>query len=215
MIGRTCWLIRSIAMSFRSCVYLSKACSIVETSVLASTTKKFFCESGGCVTCCFSEIRWKIDSLRHAESYSDSSQQQTGHGVLHQGKLWSVNLSHGVGDRVCTSSPMTARKCRSLYDKLSAVIFTRWSMFWSTKKNPTNALSGIPRDYARLFTAQYISFEYKQKASSNAYNKCIISYFYIPCDVPCKIQNVDVRTNVKPRWWGSKFAESWIRRFAK
>lgn len=51
-----------------------------------------------------------------------------------------------------------------------------------------------------LFTAQYISFEYKQKASSNAYNKCIISYFYIPCDVPCKIQNVDVRTNVKPRW---------------
>lgn len=134
MIGRTCWLIRSIAMSFRSCVYLSKACSIVETSVLASTTKKFFCESGGCVTCCLSEIRWKINSLRHAKSYPDSSQQQTGHGVLHQGKLWRVNLSHGVGDRVCTSSPMTARKCRSLYDKLSAVIFTRWSMFWSKKE---------------------------------------------------------------------------------
>lgn len=50
-------------MSFRSCVYLSKACSIVETSVLASTTKKFFCDSGGCVTCCLSEIRWKVTDL--------------------------------------------------------------------------------------------------------------------------------------------------------
>ena len=48
---RTCWLISNIAMSFLWCVYLSKACSMVEVSVLASTTRKFFWASGGCVTC--------------------------------------------------------------------------------------------------------------------------------------------------------------------
>lgn len=152
-------------MSFRSCVYLSKACSIVGTSVFASTTKKFFCESGGCVTCCSSEIRWKINSLRHATSYPDSSQQQTGHGVLHQGELWSVNLSPGVGDRVCTSSPMTARNCRSLYDKLSAAIFTRWIMFCSTTEIFYRALCrstmpGIPRDYSRPNGAVYCTWHF-------------------------------------------------------
>lgn len=80
------------------------------------------------------------------------------------------------------------------------------------KPNCIDTLPGIPRDRMLapigLFSAQDNSFEYKQKASSNAYNKCIISYFYILCDVSCKIQNVDVRTNVKPRWRGSKFAES-------
>ena len=40
-----------MAISFRSLVKRSKACSIVEVSVFGSTTKKFFCASGGGVTC--------------------------------------------------------------------------------------------------------------------------------------------------------------------
>ena len=47
----TCWLINKIPMSFLSDVNLSKASSIAALSVLLSTTKKFFCESGGAVTC--------------------------------------------------------------------------------------------------------------------------------------------------------------------
>jgi hypothetical protein len=39
-------------MSLRSLVYRSNACSMAEVSVLWSTTRKFFCASGGGVTCC-------------------------------------------------------------------------------------------------------------------------------------------------------------------
>jgi hypothetical protein len=39
-------------MSFLSEVNLSNAASIAALSVLLSTTRKFFCESGGAVTCC-------------------------------------------------------------------------------------------------------------------------------------------------------------------
>lgn len=49
---RTCWLISRIAMSLRSEVKRSKAASMALFSVLASTTRKFFCASGGWVTCC-------------------------------------------------------------------------------------------------------------------------------------------------------------------
>jgi hypothetical protein len=38
-------------MSFLSVVNLSNASSMVALSVLLSTTRKFFCESGGEVTC--------------------------------------------------------------------------------------------------------------------------------------------------------------------
>ena len=38
-------------MSLRSCVKQWKAASIAALSVLESTTRKFFCESGGGVTC--------------------------------------------------------------------------------------------------------------------------------------------------------------------
>lgn len=48
---RTCWLIRSTAISFRSWVKLSNAFSIVEVSVLESTTRKFRWASGPSVTC--------------------------------------------------------------------------------------------------------------------------------------------------------------------
>ena len=49
--ARTCWLIRTMPMSFLSVVNRSKASSMVALSVLPSTTRKFFCESGGAVTC--------------------------------------------------------------------------------------------------------------------------------------------------------------------
>ena len=49
--SQTCWLINKIPISFLSVVNLSKASSIAALSVLLSTTRKFFCESGGCVTC--------------------------------------------------------------------------------------------------------------------------------------------------------------------
>ena len=48
----TCWFMRRIAMSFLSRVNLSNICSIVDVSVLASTTRKFFWASGGGVTSC-------------------------------------------------------------------------------------------------------------------------------------------------------------------
>lgn len=51
-VKRTCWLISRIAMSLRSEVKRSKAASMALFSVLASTTRKFFCASGGWVTCC-------------------------------------------------------------------------------------------------------------------------------------------------------------------
>lgn len=39
-------------MSLRCSVKESKAASMADVSVLPSTTRKFFCESGGLVTCC-------------------------------------------------------------------------------------------------------------------------------------------------------------------
>jgi len=47
----TCWLINTMPMSFLSVVKRSNAASMAALSVFASTTKKFFCESGGAVTC--------------------------------------------------------------------------------------------------------------------------------------------------------------------
>jgi hypothetical protein len=47
----TCWFINRMPISFLSFVNFSNASSIAESSVLPSTTRKFFCESGGAVTC--------------------------------------------------------------------------------------------------------------------------------------------------------------------
>jgi hypothetical protein len=47
----TCWLMSRMPMSLRSEVKLLKAASISVFSVLLSTTRKFFDESGGFVTC--------------------------------------------------------------------------------------------------------------------------------------------------------------------
>lgn len=50
-------------MSFLSVVNLSNAASIAEFSVLLSTTRKFFCESGGVVTC-YMGLNQKIGPLQ-------------------------------------------------------------------------------------------------------------------------------------------------------
>jgi len=50
-------------MSFLSVVNLSNAASIAEFSVLLSTTRKFFCESGGVVTC-YIGLNQKIGRLQ-------------------------------------------------------------------------------------------------------------------------------------------------------
>lgn len=47
----TCWFMSNIAMSFLSSVNRSNADSMVLFSVFWSTTRKFFCESGGGLTC--------------------------------------------------------------------------------------------------------------------------------------------------------------------
>jgi len=53
-------------MSFLSIVNLSNAASIAEFSVLLSTTRKFFCESGGVVTC-YMRLNQKIGLLQRIE----------------------------------------------------------------------------------------------------------------------------------------------------
>lgn len=51
-VALTCWLIKTMPMSFRSWVNRSKADSMAAVSVLLSTTRKFFWASAPAVTCC-------------------------------------------------------------------------------------------------------------------------------------------------------------------
>lgn len=53
-----CWFIRTMPMSLRS-MSLSKVDSMVALSVLLSTTRKFFCESGPVVTC-YPNVRYNF-----------------------------------------------------------------------------------------------------------------------------------------------------------
>lgn len=53
-----CWFIRTMPMSLRS-MSLSKVDSMVALSVLLSTTRKFFCESGPVVTC-YPNVRYSL-----------------------------------------------------------------------------------------------------------------------------------------------------------
>lgn len=69
LVERTCWLMSRMAMSLRSEVKRSKAASMALFSVLASTTRKFFCASGGWVTCCAGSV---FASLRSAVGCGDS-----------------------------------------------------------------------------------------------------------------------------------------------
>lgn len=84
---RTCWLMSKMAMSFRSCVYRSKACSMIEVSVLASTTRKFFWASGGSVTCyaSFSGVKYRLK----VTSYPNTCKQQASNGVLDPAVSWT------------------------------------------------------------------------------------------------------------------------------
>lgn len=113
-------------MSLRSVVNLSKAASMAALSVLLSTTRKFFCASGPCVTCCGDLVsgcqRSKIKDQRRGP-YANASQQQSCHGVLYTSPVSLVPYLY------CqplfpwlsrTSSPITARNCRSL--KSAAVV---------------------------------------------------------------------------------------------
>jgi hypothetical protein len=67
-------------MSLRSSVKRSKACSMAAVSVLWSTTRKFFCESGAGVTCL--RVLALATGVRLRTTHANSSQQQPGHRVL-------------------------------------------------------------------------------------------------------------------------------------
>ena len=75
-------------MSFLSVVKRSKAASIVAFSVLLSTTRKFFCESGGAVTCYSFESCALETLLPHiirreaCGTYANACEEESGDGVL-------------------------------------------------------------------------------------------------------------------------------------
>jgi hypothetical protein len=69
-------------MSFLSSVNLSNAASMAALSVFPSTTRKFFCESGGGLTCytwC-QTVDWVLGVVE--ETHTHSSEEETSHGVL-------------------------------------------------------------------------------------------------------------------------------------
>lgn len=63
-------------MSFLSEVKLSNAPAIVEFSVFESTTRKFFCESGGSVICCLWGASQCAESLLELAVAAGSRQLQ-------------------------------------------------------------------------------------------------------------------------------------------
>lgn len=78
-------------MSFLSVVKRSKAASMAALSVLASTTRKFFWESGGAVTCCSGLSSVSLPSAAWSAmdgmgTYADTCEEEASHGVL----LWGM-----------------------------------------------------------------------------------------------------------------------------
>lgn len=64
-------------MSLRS-MSLSKVDSMVALSVLLSTTRKFFCESGPVVTCCLvCQVLFLATSSR--ETYTNAGEEEAGY----------------------------------------------------------------------------------------------------------------------------------------
>ena len=59
-------------MSFLSVVNLLKASSMAALSVLLSTTRKFFCESGGGVTCYLALLHIPFLLKTERQAYSNS-----------------------------------------------------------------------------------------------------------------------------------------------
>jgi hypothetical protein len=104
-----------MAMSLRSTVKRSNAASIALFSVLLSTTRKFFWESGGCVTC-----YWDSQSeCQHG--HEDSIRRRLQVAVQLQCPNSSTKACLG-GKHALTSSPITARNWRSLYCAAGAAI---------------------------------------------------------------------------------------------
>jgi hypothetical protein len=83
--GHTCWFMSRMAISFRSFVKLSKACSICDVSVLESTMRKLRWDEGGSVTCYYTrpQLHHFLEfrkALRGA--YANSSEEKPGYRVL-------------------------------------------------------------------------------------------------------------------------------------
>ena len=147
---RTCWLIRTMPMSLRSVVKRSKAASMAALSILLSTTRKFFCASGPGVTCCGQDkLSVAVGSQRRGlekdeeqremlyvrqcrpaavPSRSPKPIQLAGRASCHA--LSSPFLGRWLCRRIAvelTSSPMTARNCRSLKSAVDIVmVFSEW-----------------------------------------------------------------------------------------
>ena len=114
-------------MSLRSCVKLSKAASMALVSVFWSTTMKFFCESGGAVTCydhivCQTGAPICLFAVVGAAiaTYAYAREEEAGHRVLELvgRQRYCRSFLSSAPDLSArfprTSSPMTARNCRSL-----------------------------------------------------------------------------------------------------
>lgn len=88
-----------MAISLRS-ISLSKVDSMVEVSVLLSTTRKFFSASAPVVTCC-EPVRW-VCSYTAGNTYTDAGKKEASHRVLHssQRESWNstCNLSHLISN---------------------------------------------------------------------------------------------------------------------
>ena len=98
-----------MAMSFRSLVKLSKAFSISEVSVFASTTRKFRCEEGGSVTC-WSWVSLRLldvghDCKKSVVTNPDPGEEKTGDRVLCLEIVW---LAARFG---CVGQTMRAKEC--------------------------------------------------------------------------------------------------------
>lgn len=85
---------------------------MAEFSVLESTTRKFFCDSGGGVICCTGSVLGQVLIRKMGDwlSYTNACEQHARHRVLHISAIDGIVLL----DVPLTSSPITARNCLSL-----------------------------------------------------------------------------------------------------
>ena len=89
-------------MSLRSEVKRSKAASMALFSVLASTTRKFFCASGGWVTCCAASVSVLLPlfllpcgAVDEAGTHADAREQHARHCVLCECELARAHWIYG------------------------------------------------------------------------------------------------------------------------
>jgi hypothetical protein len=104
---RTCWLISNIPMSFLSLVNRTKAFSTWLVSVFWSTIRKFRCESGGSETCPTPASSRPVTELLTGQTTSSE--------VISP----SLDASGRAKTEAYSSSPITARYCRSWHPSVS------------------------------------------------------------------------------------------------